>query len=537
MVKPRILIIDDEEMITELVKEILSDTYDIESSNSSVQGVEKIKEGFYNIVLSDLRMPGLDGIGVLQKVKEYSPKTDVIIMTGFATIDSAVETIKFGAFDYITKPFEIDHLRQKIENSLEKQKLNAEVGNLKDIVSIYEVSKALSSSMGLTQMLQLILDIGCKLLNGDSGSIMLMDDNTQELVIGAHVGLKEALVKNLRVKLGDNIAGWVAEKQETVLLLNGLENDKRFSDQEPRKEIKSSMVTVLKNDDKVIGVISINSLKSVNFFDQRALKIFSIFANNAAFAIKEAKIYDRLKELDRLKSEFVSSVSHELKTPLTSISASIEMIVGGYAGDISPDVKHFMNIIKNNADRLVRLVNNVLDFSRVDAGVMLVTKTPIGITGLVKAVVEELTPLARQKGLTIVAEVVPNEVILKGDANRIKQVLVNLVGNALKFCSTGRIFVGVSEAETEIKIWVKDEGPGIPEDKQLRIFEKFFRVDNSLRRDTAGFGIGLTLSKSIVEAHGGRIWFESVTGKGTTFYFTLPKGNNNDERRQQCLKF
>jgi len=527
MDKPRILLIDDEEMITELIKEILSDFYDIECVNSSILGAEKTKEGAYNVVLSDLKMPGLDGIGVLRKVKEYSPKTDVIIMTGFATIDSAVEAIKFGAFDYITKPFEIDYLRQKIDNCLKKQKLNEEVDNLKDIISIHEVSKALSSSMGLTQMLQLILDKGCKLLSGDSGSIMLLDESTKELVIGAHVGLNDEIVKDLRIKLGQKIAGWVAEKQETVLLLNGLENDKRFFDQEPRKDIKSSMVTVMKSDNKVLGVISINSLKSADYFNDRALKIFSIFANNAAFAIKEAKNFERMKELDRLKSEFVSSVSHELKTPLTSISASIEMIEGGYAGDITPNVKHFMDIIRNNSNRLVGLVNDVLDFSRADAGVMNITKVPIGITGLVKAVVDELAPLAEQKGLSMIAEVMPNEVILQGDANRIKQVVVNLVGNALKFCSTGRIFVGVSEKETEVKMWIKDEGPGIPEDKQSRIFEKFFRADNGLRRETAGFGIGLALSKGIVEAHGGKIWFESAIGKGTAFYFTLPKGGNN----------
>ncbi|OGF50102.1 MAG: hypothetical protein A2231_10370, partial [Candidatus Firestonebacteria bacterium RIFOXYA2_FULL_40_8] len=462
MDKPKVLLIDDEEMITELVKEILSDTYDIDSSNSSVAGAEKTKEGNYNVVLSDLKMPGLDGIGVLRKVKEYSPKTDVIIMTGFATIDSAVEAIKFGAFDYITKPFEVDYLRQKIENCLQKQKLNVEVGNLKEIISIHEVTKALSSSMGLTQLLQLILDMGCKLLSGDSGSIMLMNDATKELTIGAHVGLNAEIVKNLRVKLGEKIAGWVAEKHESILLTNGLENDKRFEGKEPRKEIKSSMVTVLKFDQRVLGVISINSLKSVDFFDERALKIFSIFANNAAFAINEAKNYERLKELDRLKSEFVSSVSHELKTPLTSISASIDMITGGYAGDVSPEVKHFMDIIKNNASRLVGLVNDVLDFSRTDAGIMTITKVSLGINGLVKSVVDELAPLAAQKGLTMAAEVMPNEVIIQGDANRLKQVVVNIVGNALKFCSTGSIFVGVSEKEKEVKMWVKDEGPGIP---------------------------------------------------------------------------
>ena len=527
MDKPKVLLIDDEEMITELVKEILSDTYDIESSNSSIAGAELTKSGNYNVVLSDLKMPGLDGIGVLRKVKEYSPKTDVIIMTGFATIDSAVEAIKFGAFDYITKPFEIDYLRQKIENCLDKQKLNAEVGNLKDIVSIHEVTKALSSSMGLSQMLQLILDLGCKLLSGDSGSIMLMDDSTKELSIGAHVGLNADIVKNLRVKMGEKIAGWVAENHETVLLTNGFENDKRFEGKEPRKEIKSSMVTVLKFDEKVLGVLSINSLKSVDFFDDRALKIFSIFANNAAFAIKEAKTYERMKELDRLKSEFVSSVSHELKTPLTSISASIEMITGGYAGDISPEIKKFMDIIKNNATRLVGLVNDVLDFSRADGGVMTVNKAPIAITELVKSVVDELSPLATQKGLQMIAEIMPNEVVIQADANRVKQVVVNLVGNALKFCSSGRIFVGVSEKETEVKMWIKDEGPGIPADKQGRIFEKFFRADNGLRRETAGFGIGLALSKGIVEAHGGKIWFESAAGKGTTFYFTLPKGGSN----------
>lgn len=305
--KPRVLIIDDDEMVTGLVKEILRQEYDVESCDSSAAGAEMTGAGNFDIVLSDLKMPGLDGIGVLKRVKELSPKTAVLIMTGFASIDTAVEAIKLGAFDYIAKPFDIDYLKQKIENALGRQKLKEEVADLKDIVSIYEVSKALSSSIGLRQILKLILDISCKQLKADSGSVMLMDESKQELFVGAHVGLNEAAINNTRVKLGDKISGWVAEKKETILLTNGLKNDIRFHIKSSRSEIKSSMVTVLKSGDEVLGVLSLNSFKSVEFFNEKTLKIFSIFAHNAEIAIKEARTYDLLSglhaEVERLAKE------------------------------------------------------------------------------------------------------------------------------------------------------------------------------------------------------------------------------------------
>jgi len=523
MANEKILVIDDERLIVELMEDILKkEGYIVKGFTDGEDALKCVLEEKFDLVLVDLKMPKIDGIEVLKKIKEVSPQTEVIIVTAYATIDTAVESIKLGAYDYITKPFDIDNLLQKLKRCLEKKSLVEEVDTLKDVISIYKVTRALSSCIGLKELFDLMLKLLCEVLNADSSSILLLDENTKTLKIEAYYNLKLQDAEKIRIKVGERIAGWVAQNGNTLLLIDGIDKDPRFRHLEPRPEIKCAMVAPLKIEDKIIGVLTLNSLRDTRHFTEREQKLFTIFADNAALAVRDARAYNKLKELDGLKSEFISNVSHELRTPLTAISGSIDLILNTFSDEISDGVKRLLNITKNNSDRLVKLVNEILDFSKIEAGVLIISKGEIDISFLVRQTIEELRTLADEKKLSLNSEV-PNEPIyVMADSNRIKQVIVNLIGNSLKFTKEGGITVGVRLLEKEVVVFVKDTGIGIPEESKNKIFERFYRVDCSLKKETSGFGIGLSLCKSIVEAHNGKIWFESKLGEGSTFYFSLP---------------
>ena len=520
----KIAVVDDEERIGRLVKSVLSAAgYTVEAFMRPADLIAVLSKERYDIVISDLKMPEMDGLELLRKIKEISPGTDVIIMTGFAEIESVVQVIKLGAYDYMPKPFEIEDLQQRVTKCLQKRSLAGEVGELKEVLALYEISKAMSSSVGLKKLLELTINNACSILNADTGSIMLVDEGNEELRMAAYFGLKPEEADNAKVKLGAGISGWAAKNQEPLLLVNGLKDDTRFNKLVPRKEIKCSMVCPLKAREKIIGVICLNSERTDDFFKERHLKLLTIFATNAAMAIKDSGAYEKLKELDKLKDDFLANVSHELRTPLTSISGSIELISGEMMGTIPEPQKKILDIAKNSAERMVKLVTELLDYTRIGSGQLVLERKEADLVSLVKETIEESKPIAEKKKLELIFEYSGNPIILDIDPGRIKQVIVNLLGNAIKFTVEGSVRADISEENRVVRVVVSDTGMGIDEVNKDKIFERFFKVENSLERDNAGFGIGLSIAKDIVLAHGGNICVDTGYNNGARIMFTLPK--------------
>lgn len=240
--------------------------------------------------------------------------------------------------------------------------------------------------------------------------------------------------------------------------------------------------------------------------------------------ITEKKNYERrLKELDKMKSDFVSNVSHELRTPLTAIKGSVDNMLDGIIGELSEKQTRYLTRIKSNADRLARLINDLLDLSRIEAGINL-KPTNLTLVAIASEVAESLRPVAAEKVINIDIECKDNSLTAWADPDRISEVLMNLVGNAIKFTPNGgKVALDLERIGDEwVKVSVTDTGPGIPPEEATRIFDKFYQVTQAERRKTKGTGLGLPIAKALVEMHGGKIWVESVTGKGSTFAFTLP---------------
>jgi CheY-like chemotaxis protein len=227
-------------------------------------------------------------------------------------------------------------------------------------------------------------------------------------------------------------------------------------------------------------------------------------------------------EADRAKSEFVSTVSHELRTPMTAIKGYTDLLFGGAVGPLNDNQKHFLSVIKNNTDRLTALINDLLDISRIESGRVRFEPAPVKLGEIVAGVVEAMAARAQQKGLTLSYEVDAGLPEVMGDHDRLYQVLTNLVGNAINYTIEGGVEVEALNVGTAVQVNVRDTGIGIKKEDIGRIFDRFFRSDDSFVQESSGTGLGLPIVKMFVEMHGGRVWVDTELGKGSTFTFILP---------------
>jgi len=241
--------------------------------------------------------------------------------------------------------------------------------------------------------------------------------------------------------------------------------------------------------------------------------------------VSEKKRFQRrLKELDRMKSDFVSNVSHELRTPLTAIKGSVDNMLDGITGPLNEKQSRYLNRIKSNADRLGRLITDLLDLSKIEAGKIDLKPAYVAVNLLAKEVVEILRSVAAEKLINLAVVSPEDNVQVWGDKDKVIQILVNLVGNALKFTPLhGEITIAIEKLDAEwVKLSVADTGPGIPTEEAAKIFDKFYQVEQSNKQKTRGTGLGLAISKALVDMHGGKIWVESGVDRGSVFSFILP---------------
>jgi signal transduction histidine kinase len=242
--------------------------------------------------------------------------------------------------------------------------------------------------------------------------------------------------------------------------------------------------------------------------------------NRASQELK--RLNEQLQEASKAKSNFLANMSHELRTPMNAILGFVEMLLDDIYGEVPPELREPLTDVQTNGRHLLRLINDVLDLSKIEAGRMELLVAEYSVHDVVETVRTSLQSLAKEKGLEFVAAADENIPLALGDGKRITQCLMNLVGNALKFTKQGRVGVWVEQQGEELVYGVSDTGIGIPKNELENIFREFQQVDTAITREFSGSGLGLNITKKFVEMHGGRIWVESELGKGSTFFFTVP---------------
>jgi signal transduction histidine kinase len=256
--------------------------------------------------------------------------------------------------------------------------------------------------------------------------------------------------------------------------------------------------------------------------NQMSRELHDLYENQRAAGQELQMLNARLTEASKAKSEFLANMSHELRTPMNAILGFVEMLLDDIYGEVPPHLREPLIDVQVNGKHLLNLINDVLDLSKIEAGHMELVLSEYSVQDVVETVRTSLQSLALEKGLEFEAGAEDNIPLAFGDGRRITQCLMNLVGNALKFCKCGRVAVWVERQGSDLLYQVSDTGIGIPKEELKNIFTEFRQVDTAITREFSGTGLGLNITKKFVEMHGGRIWAESELGKGSTFFFSIP---------------
>jgi signal transduction histidine kinase len=304
--------------------------------------------------------------------------------------------------------------------------------------------------------------------------------------------------------------------------------------QTPMKDIvvrggfRALLVMPLLRPDRIVGALVVRR-KQPGEFAKNIVDLLDTFAVQSVVAIQNARLFREIEEKGRElaeaskhKSQFLANMSHELRTPLNAILGYTELILDSIYGDVPEKARAVLERLQANGRHLLGLINDVLDLSKIEAGQLTLSLDDYSLSDVVHGVVSAVEPLAAEKQLAFKAEVAPDLPTGRGDGRRLSQVLLNLVGNAIKFTDKGEVAIRAAAANGAFTVAVCDTGPGIAVADQAKIFEEFQQADSSITRKKGGTGLGLSIAKRIIEMHGGRIWVESEPGKGSTFYFSLP---------------
>jgi len=280
---------------------------------------------------------------------------------------------------------------------------------------------------------------------------------------------------------------------------------------------------------RTVGVLAADNRRSRAPIPAHAVDLLQTFAAQAAVAVENARLFqeiqDKSRELElasKHKSQFLANMSHELRTPMNAVLGYTDLILDNIFGEVPEAIRDTLERVKSNGQHLLGLINDVLDLSRMEAGQLTLSLGDYAMGEVVHAVVSAVESLAAGKKLALKAVVPPDLPPGRGDERRLTQVLLNLAGNAIKFTDSGHVLIEARATDGAFVVSVSDTGPGIAPADQQKIFEEFQQADSSSTRKKGGSGLGLSISRRIVELHGGRLWVESVPGEGSTFYFTVP---------------
>jgi two-component system phosphate regulon sensor histidine kinase PhoR len=487
--KRKILVIDDESVMRDGCCRILAkEGCEVLTAPNGEEGLAAIKadpEGI-EVVLLDLKMPGMGGMEVLEQAQEVNPSLLVVVITGYATVDLAVEAMKKGAYDFIAKPFTPDQLRLIVRRAQEKRRLELEAEQLRA-----EAARSLRDVATEKSKVRTIVHCMADgvLVTDREGRIVLANPAAGRMLgIDTHACLGKPLRKAVgHEKLIEAVAGVVEPANPEVTTIS----------QELQiggSLIRAHTAAVKSEGKEVLGTVTV--LEDMTY----------------------------LLELDRMKGDFIAMVSHELRSPISAIVQNINLILDGLVGETTEKQRHLLTRAKERSKGLLDLIADLLEIARIDAGVAMQQKEPLQVEEVVRQVVELMEGEARAKGISLAPQLDASLPPVLGDKENLEGVFTNLVSNAIKYTPEGgRVHIVVCCEGDYVKTMVQDTGIGISEEDLPQIFDKFARVKSEKTRGIVGTGLGLSIVKNIVDAHLGSIAVESEEGKGTVFTVLLPQ--------------
>jgi len=406
--------------------------------------------------------------------------------------------------------------------------------SVEQLTALGEVSRAVSSTLDVETVLDTIVSRASQLAGADGAVIYEYDEGTEHFHVRSTHGFDAQFVEAIRgvpVRKGEGTPGRAAQMREPfqvadITVPGAYEGGLRSIIL--GAGYRSALSVPLLREEEVIGTLTLTR-KTAGEFSPAIVELLKNFATQSALAIQNARLFREIEDKGRQlelaskhKSQFLANMSHELRTPLNAILGYTELLLDGIYGEVSEKARETMGRIERSGRHLLALINDVLDLSKIEAGQLTLSLADYSLSEIVNTVVTAMEPLAAAKGLALRVALDPGLPLARGDDRRLSQVLLNLVGNAVKFTDAGEVRIEGKVSDGAFLVLVSDTGPGIAAEDQARIFDEFQQVDSSNTRKKGGTGLGLSIARRILALHGGRIWVESAPGQGATFSFTLP---------------
>jgi signal transduction histidine kinase/DNA-binding response OmpR family regulator len=640
MTGERVLVVDDStDSIEYTVGYILKPNgYVVSTARDGLDGLNKARNERPDLILLDLNLPKMDGIEVLEALRQDHLQIPVILMTFHGSETLAATAFRLGIRDYILKPFQAEEMVDAIERALTEVRLRRERDELmaklvkanqaleqrvRELNTLFSIGKSMTALLDLEKLLARLVEAAVYLTNAEEGSLLLVDEQSDELYMMAAQGFDEHMARSFRIRVEDSLAGAVIQRGEPIVLAG--EEARRIK---TAYLVKSLIYVPLKIRNRVIGVLGVDNRQSHQPFTRHDVRLLSVLAGYAAIVLENAHLFsevesertklvtllagteepilvtagreDRivlanaaarrafdlgaavveshslaelidnkelvdfvtnapesgaaqkaeiplrdgrilyatltpipnvgravimqdithLKELDQMKSDFVSTVSHDLRSPLASILGYAHLLRS--MGPLNEAQDLFVERIARGVTQVTELIDDLLDIGRIEAGLDM-EMAPCNMATMAQTIVEEFRDMAGQRNQQLFYQGPDRAAPVLGNELRLRQVLSNLICNAIKYSpENAEIRLRVTQKDATVLLSFEDNGIGIPAGDLPYIFDKFYRVECDETADIQGTGLGLSICKSVVEQHGGQIWAESIHGQGSTFYVALP---------------
>ena len=429
------------------------------------------------------------------------------------------------------------HTAEQLEHEV-KQRTAELAQSVEELRALGVVSRAVNSTIDLETVLSTIVAKAVQLSSTDAGTIYVFEEASQEFKLRASYGMDEALIEAVQgqhIRMGETVVSRAVLQRKPVQIYD-VQHDSSSPvlDVILRAGFRAHLTVPLLGADRIIGALIVRR-KEPGEFSKGTVDLLQTFGAQSVLAIQNARLFREIEEKGRElaqasqhKSQFLANMSHELRTPLNAILGYNELLQDGLYGELPPKTKDVLNRVEVNGKHLLGLINDVLDLSKIEAGQLVLGIESYSMKDVVQTVVSATESLAAAKKLPLRVEISDGMPKGRGDKRRITQVLLNVVGNAIKFTDNGEVRIAATSGNGKFSVVVSDTGPGIPAAEQSRIFEEFHQIDSSNIKKKGGSGLGLAIAKRIVDLHRGRMWVVSEVGQGSTFHFELPVRADKD---------
>ncbi len=524
-----ILVVDDNEMNRDLLsRRIKRQGHQVMVADNGRSALDMISNHAFDLICLDIMMPEMNGYQVLDALKAHPQWSTipVIVVSAADDVASIVKGIELGADDYLTKPFNPKLLQARLQSSLERKRLyDKEQRQLKELEIMQQIDADLNATLNLRRVMQITLDWALREVGGDAGMMgTLVDDQIHVLAsrgysyeISGETGIIllpyefPAADEAFRTKK----VSYLADTDGVGLLTR----------------TRSQIAVPIMRESKMMAMLLLESV-TPHFWEAKVPAFLRRMCTHAAIAIANAQLYEGMQMANEAKTEFISVVSHELKSPMTTIRGYTNLLISENFGSINASQTQFLQTMQTNMEQMTRLISDLEDISRIEAGQLYLNTQAVRVQELVNEVLQSTLTQIEEKEQTLDLDIQADLPQVIGDRTRLMQIFTNLISNAYKYTpENGRISIharqtmetnGHNQPKPMVHVTVEDTGMGIREEDQEAIFTKFFRGNDEEVLKIKGTGLGLNITKNLVELHNGRIWFESKHRRGTTFHVVIP---------------